>query len=169
MKFEFLDKSKADDILRELYEILYTNMQRIAPVSGTYEEGMEFWLSCVKSTLGKASRQMLLIYDNDYLAGYFQYSVNDGIFMMEDIQFRDIYKGTGIFSELYHYLIPIIPQDTQFVEAYAHKNNQKSQAVLAHLGLEIIGTNKNGFSWHFRGDYQNLVKRYGSQTNECLI
>lgn len=164
MRIEFLDKTRADAILPKLYRILYTNMERIAPVGGTYEEGMGFWISCIKPALDNEFRHILLIDDDDDLAGYFQYSVYDGIFMMEDIQFRDEYKGTGLFAALYRYLIAVIPQDTQFVEAYANQSNEKSIRVLTHLGLEVIGENKNGKSWHFRGDYQNLVKRYENKT-----
>ena len=29
-----------------------------------------------------------------------------------------------------------------------------------HLGLEICGENKNGKSYHYRGNYQNLLKKY---------
>ncbi len=126
------------------------------------------WMSCILPALAKEPRQILLLYDGDDIIGYFQYFVNDGIFMMEDIQLREQYHGSGIFAQLYRYLVGILPPDTKFVEAYANKKNEKSIAVLTHLGLEIIGENKNGKSWHFRGDYRNLVKRYGSQTNECL-
>lgn len=37
------------------------------------------------------------------------------------------------------------------VEAYAHKDNIKSQMILSHLGLYKNGENKNGTSYHFVG------------------
>lgn len=164
MRIEILDKTRADAVLPELYGILHTNMERIAPTGETYEAGLASWISCVKPALDKAPRRILLLYDNDALAGYFQYYVNDGIFMMEEIQFRDEYKGAGLFEELYRYLVAVLPQDTRFVEAWANKANEKSIGILSHLGLCVIGENKNGKSWRFRGDYQNLVKRYGNKT-----
>ena len=162
MRIEFLRKTDAVSVLPELYEILYSNMSRIAPTGNSREEDFSQWMSCILPALEKEPRKILLLRDNDSLAGYFQYYVNDGVFMMEEIQFREQYKGTGLFAELYCYLVETIPEDTCFVEAYANKKNEKSIAVLSHLGLEIIGENKSGTSYHFRGCYENLVRRYGS-------
>lgn len=156
-----LDKSRKDSVLPLLFDILHANMSRIAPTGKSYEEDRSLWLSCVSPALEKEPRRILLIYDGDEIAGFFQYFVNNGLFMMEEIQLRDRYKGTGVFGELYAYLTSIIPKDTEFVEAYANKGNHKSIAVLKHLGLEVIGENKNGISYHFRGRYENILRRYG--------
>ena len=156
-----LDKFQKDAVLPLLFDILHANMSKIAPTGNSYEEDLAFWLSCVSPALEKDPRRILLLYDGDEIAGFFQYFVNNGLFMMEEIQFRDRYQGTGVFSELYAYLIRIIPRDTEFVEAYANKGNHKSIAVLNHLGLEIVGENKNGISYHFRGRYETILRRYG--------
>lgn len=162
MRIEFLDKAKADSVLPKLFAILHANMSRIAPTGNSYDEDLSFWISCVAPALEKEPRQIVLLKDDEMIAGYFQYYVNDGVFMMEEIQFRDEYKGSGLFAELFTWLTRIIPKETRFVEAYAHKNNEKSIAVLSHLGLEIIGENKNGISFHFRGNYEKLTDRYKS-------
>ena len=156
-----LDKSYKDSILPLLFDILHANMSKIAPTGNSYEEDLAFWLSCVSPALDKEPRRILLLYDGDEIAGFFQYFVNNGLFMMEEIQFRDRYQGTGVFSKLYAYLTRIIPRDTEFVEAYANKGNHKSIAVLNHLGLEIVGENKSGISYHFRGRYETILRRYG--------
>ena len=161
MKIIELDKSRKELILPQLFAIMHANMSVIAPIGNSYEEDLSFWLSCVSSELEKEPRRILLIYDGDEIAGFFQYSVSNGLFMMEAIQLRDRYQGTGVFGELYAYLTRIIPKDTEFVEAYANKGNHKSIAVLKHLGLEIIGENKNGISYHFRGRYETILRRYG--------
>ena len=161
MKIVELDKSRKDLILPQLFAIMHTNMSEIAPIGNSYEENLSFWLSCVSSELEKESRRILLIYDGDEIAGFFQYFVNNGLFMMEAIQLRDRYKGTGVFGELYAYLTRVLPKDTEFVEAYANKGNHKSIAVLNHLGLEIVGENKSGISYHFRGRYETILRRYG--------
>ena len=161
MKIIELDKSQKGSVLPHLFDILHSNMSKIAPTGNSYEEDLAFWLSCVSPALEKEPRRILLLYDGDEIAGFFQYFVNNGLFMMEEIQFRARYQGTGVFSELYAYLIRIIPRDTEFVEAYANKGNHKSIAVLNHLGLEIVGENKSGISYHFRGRYETILRRYG--------
>jgi len=163
VKICFLDKSQADNILPMLFEILYNNMEAIVPTGEPYENAIVDWLNRMKPALTKDPRQILLLIDGEKIAGYFQYYVNDGTFMMEEIQFCEEYKGSGLFAELYRYLVEIIPSETAVMEAYAHKNNSKSMAVLEHLGLGIIGENKNGNCWHYRGRYENLVRRYSKK------
>lgn len=79
---------------------------------------------------------------------------------MEEIQFDASVQGSGLFTELYRYLIRILPPQTQYVEAYANKKNEKAQAILSRLGLKIAGENKNRRSFLFRGDYACLRERY---------
>ena len=163
MKIIELDKSQKGLVLPQLFDILHSNMSKIAPTGNSYDIDLDFWLSCVSPSLEKEPRKILLIYDGEILAGFFQYFVNNGLFMMEEIQFCDAYKGSGAFRELYAYLAAIIPEETELVEAYANKSNYKSIEILRHLGLEIIGENKNGVSYHFRGRYENILRKYGEK------
>jgi hypothetical protein len=135
----------------------------IAPTGLTYAEDKAEWLSCVPSALEKEARQILLIYDRDELIGFFQYYVtaDHSTFMMEEIQFKAVYRGSGLFGELYRFLIPKLPADIVSVEAYADKRNTKSLGVLGHLGLTVIGENKNGKSYRLRGDFTRLKEKYG--------
>lgn len=166
MRIEFLNKAEAETVLPKLFHILHSNMSLIAPTGDSYEEGFSQWFSCVLPSLDKEPRQILLLLDGEEIIGFFQFYVNDGIFMMEELQFLDQYKGTGVFRELYSFLVSIIPPCTKYVEAYADKRNQKSIGVLTHLGLNIVGENKNGISYRFRGPYENLIHLYG--TNEII-
>ena len=162
ISFRYLEKPPSPAILDEIFDILAANMRVIAPTGLTYEEDKAQWLSCVPPALEKEARQILLIYDQNKLIGFFQYYVtaDHSTFMMEEIQFKPAYRGSGLFGDLYRYLIPHLPADIQAVEAYADKRNKKSLAVLAHLGLTVMGENKNGISYHLRGSYAELKKRY---------
>ena len=163
ISFRYLPKPPSPGILDEIFSILATNMRVIAPTGLTYEEDRAQWLSCVLPALEKEARQIILIHDRDELIGFFQYYVtaDHGVFMMEEIQFKEAYRGSGLFGELYRYLIPRLPEDIQAVEAYADKRNRKSLGVLAHLGLTVIGENKNRISYRLRGDFARLREKYG--------
>ena len=163
MKIVELDKFHKDSVLPLLFAIMHANMSKIAPTGNSYEEDLSFWLSCVSPELEKEPRRILLLYDGEEIAGFFQYFVNNGLFMMEEIQFCDAYKGSGAFRELFAYLTSVIPENTELVEAYANKSNHKSIEILKHLGLEIIGENKTGKSYHFRGRYENILRKYGEK------
>ena len=162
--FRYLEKPPSPEMLDEIFDILATNMRVIAPTGLTYEEDRAQWMACVPPALTKEARQILLIYAGDELIGFFQYYVtaDHSIFMMEEIQFKEAFRGNGLFGELYRFLIPRLPADIQAVEAYADKRNAKSLAVLGHLGLTVVGENKNGISRHLRGDFAVLKEKYGN-------
>jgi RimJ/RimL family protein N-acetyltransferase len=163
ISFHYLQKPPSSALLDEIFDILAANMRVIAPTGLSYEEDKAQWLSCVPPALEKEARQILLIYDRDELVGFFQYYVtaDQSIFMMEEIQFKTAYHGSGLFGELYHFLIPRLPENIQAVEAYADKRNAKSLSVLGHLGLTVIGENKNGISYHLHGNFARLKEKYG--------
>ena len=94
------------------------------------------------------------------MCGFFQYFVNDTTFRMDEIQFKKEYQGCGLFAELYHYLTTIIPVQTKYVDAFSRKENLKSQRILEHLGLSVVGESKNGKSLYFKGEYKTVFERY---------
>ncbi len=160
LAFSYIDKGRPDEELTRLFPILYANMNAIAPTGEGYDRDLEEWLGAVRPALEKPARNIIVISDDEGLAGFFQFYVNETTFMMEEIQFIPEYQGKGVFQKLYAHLAEIVPHDIQFVEAYAHKNNTKSQSILKHLGLQTVGENKNGNSYHFRGDCKLMFKKY---------
>ena len=158
--FTFLPKQNIEKYLPELFEILHSNMSIIAPTGNTYEEDFEMWKSCIIPEIQKENRQIVLIYCDKYIAGYFQYYVTDISLKMEEIQLKKEYHGSGVFGLLYSWLILQLPQNLQYVEAYASKQNFKSQGILEHLGLKKCGENKNGKSFYYKGEYHKLAALY---------
>lgn len=157
-RFDFLDKSKAKLILPSLFSILHSNMSKIAPTGNTYAEDERIFLDSVAPALEKAPRQIVLMYNEAGLVGYFQYYVNGELFMMEEIQLKAEYQHSGIFRDFYCWLLPLLPDGITRVEAYSHKKNTNSQSILRHLGLEVIEENKTGY--HFCGDFAKLYSHY---------
>ena len=96
----FLDKRECDRILPRLFEILYQNMSVIAPTGESYEEDRAEWLAAVSPAMQKEPRQIILMHDREHLAGYFQYYVNNGTLMVEEIQIAPQYQQTGALLRL---------------------------------------------------------------------
>lgn len=157
-QFSFLNKAVAADILPELFDILANNMSKIAPTGNSYEEDQRRWLSAISAAIQKESRQIILICHGSSLVGFFMYYISAGgeTFMMEEIQCKPEYHGTGVFRQLYHFLFHRIPATVTTVEAFANKENTKSQGILHHLGLRRIGENQGGGCYHYRGSYQTM-------------
>lgn len=159
-RFVFMDKARAAELLPACFAILHGNRNAIASTGDSDEEDFRVWYGNVAPALGKEPRQIVLMYAGEELAGFFQYYVAGGIFMMEEIQLLPAYQGTGLFRAFYTWLLPRLGEDIQWVEAYAHKDNLKSQAVLAHLGLRQRGAVQEGEFLHFRGEYAALRSRF---------
>ena len=160
--FDIILMEKADSakLLPRLFQILSVNMTEIAPTGNTYEEDYQIWTTAIQPLLECKERQILLIKQTDSIIGYFQYFTDAPVLKMEEIQIMQAYWGSGAFRDLYRYLAQHIPHHIRWVEAFANKHNKKSQEILRHLGLEVIGESKNGNSFHFRGDCQQMLAHY---------
>lgn len=160
--FKYINKSQIEVLAPDLFEILYSNMSLVAPTNNSYSEDFEVWRSYLISAVKERERQIVLMYAKDELAGYFQYTVNavSSTLIMEEIEIKKKHQGTGVFSELYRWLVKQLPENIKSVEAYVNKSILKSQAVLEHLGLNATGENKNGNSFHYEGHYADLLRRY---------
>lgn len=162
MSLEYLNKAEFSSLSRVLFDILADNMEKIAPTGNTREEDFKCWLEGVSKGLERDERQIVLIKNNDSVIGFFQYYINEGTFMMEEIQLKSEYQGKGIFRELYGFLLGSIGRDLQFVEAYANTANHKSIGILEKLGLAKIGMNKTGSCYRFKGNYSDLIRWYNA-------
>lgn len=168
ISFSFLDKSRAEEVFPILFAILHSNMSIIAPTGNNYEEDYTCWHDGISHGLENSQRQIIFLLDDNTVIGYFQFSLNETTFIMEEIQFCRKYIGTGLFRQLYSYLSDIIPKRITYVEAYAHKKNEKSQGILKHLGLDIMGESKNGNSYLFRGNCHKMLDKYNSANSERM-
>ena len=158
-QFSFLDKANASDVLPSLFDILYENMSKIVPTAQSYETERVEWLSAVTPAIQKAPRQIVLMHDGEALAGYLQYYVNNGVFMVEEVQLKPKHQRTLLLYELCRFLTDVIPSDTQYIEAFVHEKNTDSQKTQRSLGMAHVDTKENGIL-HFRGDCQTLFKRF---------
>ena len=163
ISFEYLNKSDFFAYAIQLFDILADNMTVIAPTGNSREEDFVLWSDAVSDGLQREERQIILIKDNANLIGFFQYYTKADTFMMEEIQFRPEYQSKGVLRELYGFILKNIRNDLKFIEAYANVNNQKSIGILEKFGLLNIGLNKNGHSYHFKGNFVDLIKWYESK------
>ena len=159
-KFRQMQNEDITVFINEMFKILASNMNVIAPTGNSYDADFKIWSECAVPAWSEGERSVILIFCEDTLCGFFQYFVNDTTFRMDEIQFKKEYQGCGLFAELYHYLTTIISAQTKYVDAFARKENLKSQRILEHLGLSVVGESKNGKSLYFKGECKTLFERY---------
>lgn len=161
IEFGYLNKNEFDKYARGLFAVLCENMSQIAPTGNDPEEDFKFWSQAMNEELQSEKRQIIMIIhkESEKIIGYFQYSVNENVFMMEEIQIDQAYQGrNNIFRDLYGVVFENMEAGVEVVEAYANKKNTKSMGILERLGLKIVGENQRGTSYFFRGAYTDLLK-----------
>ncbi len=146
-KFEYLDKEQKNEYLPILYDLLYSNMNDIAP---TEFEKNEF-IKEVGEALEKSPRQIILCYYNEELAGFLMYYTRENMIMIEELQLAKKYQRTRALHRLCRFMIEILPQNIEFIESFVDKRNLNSLSLQQMLGLKIENTvNQNLL--HLRGE-----------------
>ncbi len=156
ISFEFIDKAQFINNAEVFYSIFDNNMQSLEP-SVSFEGEYKAWFRNVSEGLESAQRKLIRIKCGEDTVGFFQYYINNDLFMMEEIQLKPEYQGNGIFRALYGYVLPLECNGVKYVEAYTHYDNYKSMAILGKMGLREIDSNAFKLR-HFRGSYSDLQK-----------
>lgn len=162
VEMHYLNKKELPPMLPVLFCVLHTNMSEIAPTNHSYEEDFAIWSKHILSSMQAKNRQIVLMYVDIEFAGYFQYSINTetGTMLMGEMEIKKEFQGRGLLSSCFKWLIPKLPKDLKTIEAYANKNNERSQCILMHLGMVQSGENKNGNSFYYRGQYISFYDKY---------
>ena len=158
ISFCFFDWAQSEDILPQMFDILFTNMSIIALTGNSYEEDKQMWLSSMTAEQGK-EKQILLMYVGEILAGYFQYRIDGNTMMIEEIEIVPDYQRTVLFYHFLKFIADILPKDIVYVNAYINKYTSNSQQIAEKLGMKIVGENKSGRSWRYQGKWI-YFKRY---------
>lgn len=167
IEFSYLEKNEFNKYASNLFSVLYDNMTEIAPTGNSREDDYKSWYKAVCGEMQSDKRHIIVISNGNMkeIIGFFKYSINECVFVMEDIQIKAFYRGKyDIFRTLYGFALEHINEAICIVEAYADKKNTKSLAILEKLGLSLVGENKNGISYHLRGTYEDLVKWYKGES-----
>lgn len=160
---KFLRRNQFEQYAEALFSVLYDNMSWIAPIGNSREEAFSCWFDANKKELKNENRHIIIIVQKEIneIAAFFKYSVQNDVFFMEEIQIRKSYQGKyNLFEKIYKFVFDNMRDGVRTVEAYADKRNIKSVGILRKLGLTIVGENKTGISYHFRGAYADLLNWY---------
>lgn len=71
LNFEYLNKPDFSASARQIFDILADNMTVIAPTGNSREKDFGLWIEAVSDGMQRPERQIILIKDNENLAGYF--------------------------------------------------------------------------------------------------
>lgn len=153
----YLDKSEKECWLPRLFELFYENMSVIAPTGMAYEAERAAWLANVSPALDKALRQVLLALDGEALAGFVMFYTREELLMGEEVQLRRQYRGGLLFLRLCRKLLADLPEKVRTVEAYAHRQNDRSRKLMKRLGMEEVPENSPFV--HLRGNLHGLKRK----------
>ncbi|MCH5316594.1 MAG: hypothetical protein J1E05_01340 [Eubacterium sp.] len=106
ISFCFYDKTQSKEILPQMFDILYSNMSRIAPTGNSYDDDKRLWLSFMKSAPADG-QQIILMYVDKIFAGYFQYSINNDTMVIEEIEIKPEHQRTALFYRFFKYAVTL--------------------------------------------------------------
>lgn len=158
--FRYLLQEECKCILPQMFDILYTNMMSIAPSNAGYNEDRNMWLSYIQPTLEQGHVKVLLMFAGEELAGYFQYSIRGDTMLVDEVEIKPVYQRTMLFYRCGQFLLNNFPDGIQHLESYVNKNNRNSLSIHRKLDMEIIGENRSGRSWRFRGNVETISKHF---------
>ena len=154
-----LDKQRELPLMGDLFDLMYENMASVATGGMACAWEKSKWLAEVIPAVKKQPRQIVLLYCQGTLVGFCMYYVNDGVFMVEELQIRRGFRSSGVIVELWKFFNRTIPEDTLYMEAYTDAENVYSQKLLGRLGLEIVEWSADGRLKHFRGGFDKIRNR----------
>ncbi len=146
-----------------MFDILFTNMNKIAPTGDGYAKDKQEWIAYMTSE-AKNNREIILMYADEILSGYFQYSIINDTMLIEEIEITPKFQRTLLFYSFIKYMSGIIPKSVVYIEAYVNKQNENSMTIAKKLGMQIVGENRTGTSWHFQGEIKKYRKLPAGQT-----
>ena len=150
MKLMYLNKEEKEKWLPELFDLFYENMSEFLSSGISYDREREEWIRNVSPALDRAPRQVLLALDGEVLAGYVMFYTRDDLLMVEEFQLRRIDQGGLLFLRLCRKLLADLPERIRWIEAYAHRGNDRSRKLMARLGMEELAEDSPFI--HLRGD-----------------
>ena len=156
--FCYLGKAQKDYWLPQLFDLLYENMHTIAPSGSAYEQEKAQYLAAVSPALDKGPRQIILCFVAGELSGYIQYYIRDRLLMVEEIQLKKEYHRTPLFYRFCKYLLSVIPDDLQTVEAYADKRNANSIHLMEKLGMQFLEDEADSPFIHMHGPAERIYR-----------
>lgn len=154
--FCYLNKAEKDQYLPQLFDLLYENMQKIAPSGRSYEREKVEWLAEVSSALEKEPRQIILCFVYGELAGYIQYYIREKMLMVEEIQLKKEYQSTLLFYKVCKFFLSILPGNLETIEAYADRRNLNSINLMEKLGMQSCESETDVFFVHMRGKVESI-------------
>lgn len=159
--FREMERGEQAEILPRLFHILHTNMSQLAPTGYSYAEDRKVWIEYIETAVNVDNTHILLMFAEDTLAGYGQYSVEKEVLAVDEVEIVPRYQRTMLFYRFCQYMMENIPPNVRWFESYVHKDNANSISVHESLGMERIGENKRGTSWHYRGEIRKAAVRLG--------
>lgn len=157
--FEYLDKSKRQDILPLLFDMIYENLKDVAPSELTYDEEKAEFINEVAIALEKEPRRMILCYCAGELAGFLMYYTRENLLMVEEVQIIAKHQKTMAFYRLCRFLLLNLPENIEIIEAFADIRNVPSIRLQKSLGMRKTESHDLQL-YHFVGDAKKIRKRF---------
>lgn len=152
----FMDKAHKERWLPLMFDLLYDNMRSIAPSGLSRQQEQAQWLREVSPALDKPPRQVVLCLSGGVLCGFLQYYIRNDMLMVEELQLRRSCQCSTLFASVLKFMLSVVPQNVNTVEAYADRRNVRSIALMRRVGMDLCGNDDASPYVHFSGELTTL-------------
>lgn len=160
ISFRTMKQREQAEILPQLFGILYANMSQLAPTGCSFEEDQKIWLEYIMAALHSENKQILLMFSDENLAGYSQFTINNDTVIIDEVEIKVRYQRTMMFYKFCQYMVNHLPKNVRWFESYVRKDNDNSISVHESLGMKRTGENLSGTSWHYLGEIKKASMRF---------
>lgn len=145
------NEEKITSLLPEMFDILATNMTKIAKTGNTLEEDWVIWTNAMKEEMKKNNKRWIFAISDRKLIGFmlFRLDYKQSIAYMDEIQIHEKHQGDKVlFPALFGaFLFHKHLKDITYLRSYANKKNIKSNAILNCLGLARVEETERGYKY----------------------
>ncbi|MBR5961996.1 MAG: GNAT family N-acetyltransferase [Clostridia bacterium] len=158
MRYKEISLREFDQYASGMFSILASNMLLIHPEESVAEDDFTAWKTYQQEHFSE--KTFIVFEDGGTLAGYFQYSLRDHDFFIEEIEIRPDYQVRyNILGSLLRFVRDSIPDHITTLSAYINKDNPRSYRVAETLGLSVVLESASGKSLLYSGDIRRLLNR----------
>lgn len=155
MELRILDHSEFLQQSFTMFRVLADNMSRLHPGETVTAEDYDAWLAYQNAHFPE--KTFLVLEQGGTLAGYLQYSVSGDVLTVEELEITSEWQNGIALRHLLRAMPELLPEGIQTVEAYIHKDNERSRRLAERLGLRPAGETESGKSLLYSAP-KNLLK-----------
>lgn len=158
--FVLLQKEQREELLPELYAAARACERTHVFVDAAPCQTYVLWQERMTAALDDPQRYLLLLYGQDKLAGYVQYSLQEDVVLLEYAVVAPEWQSTPLFRMGCQYLLQQLPPHIRYLDDWVSRQRPAAIDVNRRIGMETVGETENGAYVRMRAQIPDVKKLF---------